>query len=93
MSPLEVSLEAIESRCAKLRLAIEAQQPEPKQIQMLLQGSVRLQVNAGPLEIANVFLSPASAYQFDNKLIENLKRSFVEFVRYCTHYPYFDSED
>lgn len=56
LSPLACAIETIAGRADQLLEEVQATVPDVKQLQLLLQGSVLLQVNAGPLEIANVFL-------------------------------------
>jgi len=56
---------------------------EFKKKTVLLQGSVRLQVNAGPLEIVNTFLSPEKVGKYDEALINQLKNHFKEFLQTC----------
>jgi uncharacterized membrane protein YgcG len=56
LSPLACAIETIAGRADQLSEEVAAPVPDVKQLQLLLQGSVLLQVNAGPLEIANVFL-------------------------------------
>ena len=41
-----------------------------------LQGSVCVQVNAGPLTYASVFLDPSQASQYPEKKVEDLKDVF-----------------
>ncbi|KXS21645.1 Dock7 protein [Gonapodya prolifera JEL478] len=83
LSPIEVSIEAIRNRNTQLRTAVEANPPNAKNLQIVLQGSVRLQVNAGPLEIARVFLSEESIGNFLDTQVQELKRAFQEFVNLC----------
>jgi hypothetical protein len=80
---LEVSIEAIADRCRKLKNVVEDVPPSIKQLQMVLQGSVRLQVNAGPLEIANTFLRPESLTKYPKNDLFQLQSSFKEFLNQC----------
>lgn len=41
-----------------------------------LQGSVCVQVNAGPLAYANAFLDPALAQMYPDEMVEKLKAIF-----------------
>ncbi|KAG5461474.1 MAG: dedicator of cytokinesis 6, isoform CRA_e, partial [Olpidium bornovanus] len=83
LTPLEVSIEAIYERCNKLRTAIQANPPNLKNLQMVLQGSVRLQVNSGPLEICNAFLAPQARAQHRPAQLAKLQGEFQEFEKLC----------
>lgn len=63
LSPLACAVETISERADALHREAEAHTPDGKQLQLLLQGSVLLQVNAGPLEIARTFLANTFASQ------------------------------
>ncbi|KAI9144507.1 hypothetical protein BKA69DRAFT_1122349 [Paraphysoderma sedebokerense] len=88
LTPLEVSLEAIQTRCAKLREVIDAKPTNVKNLQMVLSGSVRTQVNSGPMEIANTFLNEDSLatldIQYSPKQVEILRTAFKTFLRLCS---------
>jgi hypothetical protein len=84
LTPIEVSIEAIVDRCEKLRNSIELMPNNLKNLQLLLQGSVRPQVNRGPLEIAQIFLDKNNAPKYKPDHIRQLQdafRNFVECVR------------
>lgn len=49
LTPLQVSIEEISERCKKFQSVIFSPIPNMKGLQMVLQGSVRIQVNSGPL--------------------------------------------
>jgi len=50
---------------------------------MRVQGSVAIQVNAGPLHIAETFLAPAKESQYSPEHVLKLRRQFAEFLRLC----------
>ncbi|RKP18299.1 hypothetical protein ROZALSC1DRAFT_23365, partial [Rozella allomycis CSF55] len=54
-----------------------------KTLQMVLQGSVRLQVNAGPLEIAKVFLDHTQRDFYPTEKITELQSLFEKFTQVC----------
>lgn len=47
-----------------------------KKLQLRLQGSVAVQVNAGPLAYATAFLEPQRAVQYPSDKVEDLKEVF-----------------
>eukprot|EP00045_Choanoeca_perplexa_P017909 m.271404 g.271404 ORF g.271404 m.271404 type:complete len:2093 (+) comp17671_c2_seq2:84-6362(+) len=61
LEPLDVAVEEMSKKVAQLRELVHASQPDMKLLQMQLQGALSLQVNAGPLEYARVFLSKTKA--------------------------------
>ncbi|PSN40266.1 Dedicator of cytokinesis protein 11 [Blattella germanica] len=50
---------------------------------MTCEGSVCVQVNAGPLTYASVFLDPSQGNQYSEDKVEDLKDVFREFVKIC----------
>ncbi|KAL6064625.1 Dedicator of cytokinesis protein 9 [Balamuthia mandrillaris] len=82
LTPIENSLENITSRTALLVAQLRAQPPNSKTLQALLQGSVRLQVHAGPLEICKAFLG-SNASQYEPEKIAQLRLSLQRFLRAC----------
>jgi hypothetical protein len=84
LTPIEVSIEAIVDRCEKLRNAIDLMPNNLKNLQLLLQGSVRPQVNRGPLEIAQTFLDKSNASKYKPDHIRQLQDAFRNFVEYVT---------
>jgi len=53
-TPMEVAIEAMETRTERLRSAVQAK--DPKLIQIILQGSCLPTVNGGPMELCRAFL-------------------------------------
>jgi len=56
LTPIETSIDLIRSRVQALQHEATSPFPNTKTLQIVLQGSVLLQVNAGPLEICRIFL-------------------------------------
>jgi len=54
--------------------------PNPKTLQIVLQGSVLLQVNAGPLEICRYFLSEENAKNYEAEKVEKLRNIMANFA-------------
>jgi len=61
---------------------VKAQTPNPKTLQQILQGTLRLQVNSGPQEICRIFLAEGSTYHPDH--IKQLKKSLSIFLGNCS---------
>jgi len=88
LTPIETNIEAMKERTQKLHLEADAEFPNPKTLQIVLQGSVLLQVNAGPTEICRVFCKRgANEKEEEDKTyaqkVEELREVFREFLVAC----------
>jgi len=81
LSPIENSIETIESRIDQFNSELRASPPNPKTLQNVLQGSVLTQVHVGPKKIAEDFLGNAKDYPTDK--IDRLRQSLRELVKVC----------
>ncbi|KAL6054781.1 dedicator of cytokinesis protein 7 isoform X5 [Balamuthia mandrillaris] len=81
LSPIENAIDLIRGRCEALRMELDVAAPSTKTLQQVLQGSVLVQVNAGPIEIARTFLAGGS--NFDAAHVSSLKESLQEFIKLC----------
>ena len=82
LTPIEVAIEDVQKKIAELDAAIHQVPPDPKILQMVLQGCIGTTVNQGPSEVANVFLKDLfdgkkSATKHQNKL----RVCFKDFTR------------
>jgi len=84
LTPIENSIETIEQRADVLLAEVRANPPNPKTLQAVLQGSVRLQVNAGPQEICRVFLAEEGASSFPAEHIARLRAVLRQFINTCS---------
>lgn len=76
LSPIEVAIDEMQTKIAELE-EIVLGPIDLKKLQLRLQGSVAVTVNAGPLAYASAFLDPAKTgakYPFDK--VEELKEVF-----------------
>eukprot|EP01121_Diplochlamys_sp_Union-15-3_P013066 TRINITY_DN4009_c0_g1_i1.p1 TRINITY_DN4009_c0_g1~~TRINITY_DN4009_c0_g1_i1.p1 ORF type:complete len:676 (+),score=104.11 TRINITY_DN4009_c0_g1_i1:186-2030(+) len=81
VQPIENALELIEQRTESLMAELKVSSPNIKTLQPVLQGAVRVSVNAGPLDIAKSFLGNPAKY--DSRQIENLRMSLEKFLDIC----------
>lgn len=81
LTPIQTSTELIEGRCALLENELNQHPPNSKTLQIVLQGSVLLQVNVGPTAICSTFLSERQNYPADD--IDRLERATRHFVTLC----------
>ncbi len=56
LTPIEVAIEDVQKKIQELEAATLQEPPDPKMLQMVLQGCIGTTVNQGPMEVANVFL-------------------------------------
>ncbi|XP_052826042.1 dedicator of cytokinesis protein 7 isoform X2 [Octopus bimaculoides] len=82
LSPIEVAIEDIQKKTKELALALSQEPPDPKMLQMVLQGCIGTTVNQGPVEIALVFLK-AEPNQTHGKHHNKLRLCFKEFLKRC----------
>lgn len=82
LSPIEVAIEDLQKKTDELRLAIQQEPADPKILQMVIQGCISTAVNQGPLEVANIFLSPImNGLELPNIHHNRLRLTFKEFTR------------
>nr|CAD7402776.1 unnamed protein product [Timema poppensis] len=84
LTPIEVAIEDIEKKTIELAHATQQEPPDPKILQMVLQGCIGTTVNQGPMEIAVVFLSDLSDHQKSPTKFQNkLRLCFKDFSKKC----------
>ncbi len=75
LTPIEVAVDEMQNRVAELEDVV-LPPIDVKKLQLRLQGSVAVQVNAGPLAYATVFLEPQRSLQYPSDKVEDLKEVF-----------------
>ncbi|XP_071439283.1 dedicator of cytokinesis protein 7 [Hetaerina americana] len=84
LTPIEVAIEDIQKKTVELSLATTQEPPDPKILQMVLQGCIGTTVNQGPMEVATVFLSDLVDNQkAPTKTQNKLRLCFKEFSKKC----------
>lgn len=75
LNPIEVAIDEMQNRVSELD---EVVMPpfDVKKLQLRLQGSVAVQVNAGPLAYANAFLNPNDESKYSENKVDELKDIF-----------------
>lgn len=73
LSPIEVAIDEMQTRVTELEDVVFTQPTDAKKLQLRLQGSVCVQVNAGPLAYASVFLDPTLVNMYPEDKVEELK--------------------
>ncbi|KAF3706389.1 Dedicator of cytokinesis protein 9 [Channa argus] len=71
LGPIEVAIDEMSAKVAELRLLCSVSEVDMIRLQLKLQGSISVQVNAGPLAYARAFLDDTSAKKHpDNKFAD-----------------------
>ena len=83
LSPIEVAVEDMKAKVIELTEVVCQRTPDIKRLQLKLQGSVSVQVHAGPVAYAEVFLSRQAMNKWPHNKISALKEHF----RYATFLP------
>ncbi|KAB7505571.1 Dedicator of cytokinesis protein 9 [Armadillidium nasatum] len=80
MSPIEVAIDEMESRVKELKEIINKKPTDVKKLQLKLQGSISVQVNAGPLAYASTFLEELRSVSYPVNQVARLKDVYREFM-------------
>ncbi|KAF5283763.1 hypothetical protein FQA39_LY17201 [Lamprigera yunnana] len=83
LSPIEVAIDEMQTRVSELEDVVFTNPTDVKKLQLLLQGSVCVQVNAGPLAYATIFLDPNLSTMYTEDKVEELKDVYREFLKIC----------
>uniref|UniRef100_A0A671N9H6 Dedicator of cytokinesis protein 9-like n=1 Tax=Sinocyclocheilus anshuiensis TaxID=1608454 RepID=A0A671N9H6_9TELE len=83
LSPIEVAIDEMSGKVAELRALCATSEVDMIRLQLKLQGSISVQVNAGPLAYARAFLDDACAKKYADNKVKQLKEVFRQFVEAC----------
>eukprot|EP01091_Cochliopodium_minus_P011131 TRINITY_DN3098_c0_g1_i2.p1 TRINITY_DN3098_c0_g1~~TRINITY_DN3098_c0_g1_i2.p1 ORF type:complete len:408 (-),score=125.32 TRINITY_DN3098_c0_g1_i2:91-1314(-) len=83
LSPLETSIGDIEKRVIAIEEEISKKPLNPKTLQPVLQGVVKLMVNKGPKEIVETFLINEEQIKFPQHQIQKLSQAFANLIQKC----------
>lgn len=82
LTPIEVAIDEMTSKVAEIEDVVLGP-IDVKKLQLRLQGSVAVQVNAGPLAYASTFLDPKTCTKYSVEQVEELKDVFRHFTKIC----------
>lgn len=82
IGPIEVAIDELKNRIVELEEVV-LPPIDIKKLQLRLQGSVAVTVNAGPLAYANAFLDTATSQKYAQLKVDELKDVFRDFMRVC----------
>lgn len=83
LNPIEVAIDEMQGKVSELEDVVFTKPTDAKKLQLRLQGSVCVQVNAGPLAYSTAFLTPNVESQYPEEKVEELKDIFRDFVKIC----------
>ncbi|VVC41311.1 Hypothetical protein CINCED_3A009340 [Cinara cedri] len=83
LCPIQVAIDEMCQRVRELKQSVSAQPTDIKKLQLHLQGSVCVQVNAGPLAYVKAFLEPQVILDMPADKVQVLKDTFREFISAC----------
>lgn len=83
LTPVEVAFDEMQNKVKELNNVIAQNPPDMKKLQLVLQGSISVQVNAGPLAYAHAFLDKSVLASHPHKHIEMLQQVYREFIGCC----------
>ncbi|XP_072180438.1 dedicator of cytokinesis protein 9-like [Diadema setosum] len=83
LNPLQVAVEELQSKVREMNEVLSSDNVDMKRVQLLLQGSVSVQVNAGPQAYAAAFLGKGREEKWNQQQIFDLKKVFKDFVAAC----------
>ncbi|XP_077513928.1 dedicator of cytokinesis protein Ziz isoform X7 [Amblyomma americanum] len=83
LNPIEVAIDEMQTRVAELDEVVHRKPPDLKKLQLKLQGSIGVQVNAGPLAYANAFLDESKSHSYPEEEVNELRETFRQFLIIC----------
>uniref|UniRef100_A0A3B4AAW7 DOCKER domain-containing protein n=1 Tax=Periophthalmus magnuspinnatus TaxID=409849 RepID=A0A3B4AAW7_9GOBI len=78
LSPIEVAIDEMSKKVAEIKQLCSSSEVDMIRLQLKLQGSISVQVNAGPLAYARAFLDDSCAKKYPDNKVVGLCRHFVE---------------
>ncbi|XP_044285118.1 dedicator of cytokinesis protein 9 isoform X16 [Varanus komodoensis] len=85
LNPIEVAIDEMSKKVAEFRQLCSSSEVDMIKLQLKLQGSVSVQVNAGPLAYARAFLDDTNTKRYPDNKVKLLKEVFRQFVEACGH--------
>ncbi|KAK1789774.1 hypothetical protein P4O66_014925 [Electrophorus voltai] len=83
LNPIEVAIDEMSKKVSELRQLCGSDGVDMIKLQLKLQGSISVQVNAGPLAYARAFLDDTTSKKYPDNKVKQLKEVFRQFVEAC----------
>uniref|UniRef100_A0A665UJD9 Dedicator of cytokinesis 10 n=1 Tax=Echeneis naucrates TaxID=173247 RepID=A0A665UJD9_ECHNA len=83
MNPIEVAIDEMSRKVSELNQLCSMEEVDMIRLQLKLQGSVSVKVNAGPMAYARAFLEEKNAKKYPDNQVKLLKEIFRQFAEAC----------
>nr|XP_021321972.1 dedicator of cytokinesis protein 10 isoform X2 [Danio rerio] len=83
MNPIEVAIDEMSRKVSELKQLCNMEEVDMIRLQLKLQGSVSVKVNAGPMAYARAFLEEKNAKKYPDNQVKLLKEIFRQFAEAC----------
>ncbi|XP_056612154.1 dedicator of cytokinesis protein 10 isoform X2 [Triplophysa dalaica] len=83
MNPIEVAIDEMSRKVSELNQLCNMEEVDMIRLQLKLQGSVSVKVNAGPMAYARAFLEEKNAKKYPDNQVKLLKEIFRQFSDAC----------
>uniref|UniRef100_F7DG76 Dedicator of cytokinesis 10 n=1 Tax=Ornithorhynchus anatinus TaxID=9258 RepID=F7DG76_ORNAN len=83
LNPIEVAIDEMTNKVAELKRLCAMEEVDMIRLQLKLQGSVSVKVNAGPMAYARAFLEETNAKKYPDNQVKLLKGIFRQFAETC----------
>uniref|UniRef100_A0A673IG99 Dedicator of cytokinesis 10 n=1 Tax=Sinocyclocheilus rhinocerous TaxID=307959 RepID=A0A673IG99_9TELE len=83
MNPIEVAIDEMSCKVSELNQLCGMEEVDMIRLQLKLQGSVSVKVNAGPMAYARAFLEEKNAKKYPDNQVKLLKEIFRQFADAC----------
>ncbi|XP_056663126.1 dedicator of cytokinesis protein 10 isoform X8 [Monodelphis domestica] len=85
LNPIEVAIDEMAKKVSELNQLCTMEEVDMIRLQLKLQGSVSVKVNAGPMAYARAFLEETNAKKYPDNQVKLLKEIFRQFADACGH--------
>ncbi|OXB57345.1 hypothetical protein ASZ78_001422 [Callipepla squamata] len=85
LNPIEVAIDEMSKKVSELNQLCAMEEVDMIRLQLKLQGSVSVKVNAGPMAYARAFLEETNAKRYPDNQVKLLKEIFRQFAEACGH--------
>ncbi|XP_036019062.1 dedicator of cytokinesis protein 10 isoform X19 [Mus musculus] len=83
LNPIEVAIDEMSRKVSELNQLCTTEEVDMIRLQLKLQGSVSVKVNAGPMAYARAFLEETNAKKYPDNQVKLLKEIFRQFADAC----------
>uniref|UniRef100_A0A8D2L4Q1 Dedicator of cytokinesis 10 n=1 Tax=Varanus komodoensis TaxID=61221 RepID=A0A8D2L4Q1_VARKO len=83
LNPIEVAIDEMSKKISELNQLCTMEEVDMIRLQLKLQGSVSVKVNAGPMAYARAFLEETNAKKYPDNQVKLLKEIFRQFAEAC----------